>query len=246
MISLSAYTAAPVAALGLRTLLQQEENFQVAEIFASLDELEQHLLARADRQKGLAVLLLELSASLHLERLKRIASIEPRPMIVLWFDIVSAEYLVQAMALGVKAALSRQSSIANHLECLRTVAAGYSWIDGEANRRLVATSRVALAPRERHVTGLIALGLSNKQIAWSLGITEGTVKTYVSKLLEKLGVKDRLELALLALKNLNANQAAAASLPRSLDRGKVKPLSVPAFLSIDTDPPHASAGSHRV
>ena len=245
MADLSAYTAAPVAALGLRTLLQQEPNFKVAEIFADLDELEQHL-ERMGNPRGSAVLLLELSASLHLERLKRIATIEPRPLIVLWFDIVSAEYLVQALALGVKAALSRQSSIANHLECLRRVASGYSWIDGEANRKLVATSRVALAPRERHVIGLIALGLSNKQVAWSLGITEGTVKTYVSKLLEKLGVKDRLELALLALKNLNANQAAAASLPRALDNGKVQPLSVPAFLSIDTDPPRVAANGHPV
>lgn len=245
MISLSAYTTAPVAALGLHSLLQHEENFEVAEIVANLDELEQHLLERPAWQDGTAVLLLELSASLHLERLKKIASIEPRRPIILWFDIVSAEYLVQALALGVKAALSRQSSIASHLECLRTVAGGYSWIDGEAHRKLVATSRVALAPRERHVTGLIALGLSNKQIAWSLGITEGTVKTYVSKLLEKLGVKDRLELALLALKNLNANQAAAAALPRSLDRGKVKPLSVPAFLSIGTDPQHSTANGHR-
>lgn len=245
MISLSAYTAAPVAALGLRTLLQQDENFEVADIFANLDELEQHL-ARADRQERPDVLLLELSASLDLECLKRISSIQPRRPIVLWFDIVSAEYLVQAMALGIKAALSRQSSIASHLECFRTVAGGYSWMDGEANRKLVATSRVALAPRERHVTGLVALGLSNKQIAWSLGITEGTVKTYVSKLLEKLGVKDRLELALLALKNLNANQAAAASLPRALDKGKVQPLSVPAFLSIDTHVLHSSPNGHRV
>ena len=106
-------------------------------------------------------------------------------------------------------------------------------MDREANRKLASTNRIALAPRERHVTGLIAQGLSNKEIAWSLGITEGTVKVYLSKLFDKLGVSDRFELALVALKNLAVNQTAAASMPRSLDGDKVRPLTMPAFLSLD-------------
>ena len=52
-----------------------------------------------------------------------------------------------------------------------------------------------LYPRERQVALLIALGCSNKQIATVLGITEGTVKVYVSKLLVDFGVSTRLEIA---------------------------------------------------
>jgi DNA-binding NarL/FixJ family response regulator len=233
MISLSAYAVAPVTGIGLCAILETEESFRVSGTFTSLDELEAHLLEAHRRETPPNVLLLELSATLNLSHLKRISSIDSRTAIVLWFDIVSGEYLSQAMALGAHGALSRNSSVETHIECLKTVADGYSWMDREAARKLLSTSRVALAPRERHVMGLIAQGLSNKEIAWSLDITEGTVKVYLSRLFDKLGVSDRFELALLALKNLNANQTAAASIPRSLDGDKVRPLSMPAFLSLD-------------
>lgn len=227
MISLSAYAVAPVAALGLRAIVEKEECFEVSGIFSSLEELEAHVKETAPE-----LLLVELSATLNLNHLKRLAAASPRSAMVLWFDIVSVEYLSQALALGARGVLNRNSSVDMHLECLRSVASGYTWIDHQASQKLAATSRIPLAPRERHVTGLIAQGLSNKQIAWSLGITEGTVKVYLSKLFEKVGVNDRLELALLALKNLSANQTAAASLPRAFEGDKVKPLSMPAFLSL--------------
>jgi two-component system, NarL family, nitrate/nitrite response regulator NarL len=238
MISLSAYAVAPVAGIGLRAILEKEEAFRMSGMFAGLNELEAHLrevsLAEPNRNEMPPnLLLLELSAQLNLNQLKRIAAVDSRTAIILWFDSVSGEYLSQAMALGVQGVLNKTSSIETHLECLKTVAGGYLWIDREANRKLLSTSRVALAPRERQVTGLLAQGLSNKEIAWSLGITEGTVKVYLSKLFDKVGVGDRFELALLALKNLSANQVAAANMPRSLDGDKVRPLSMPAFLSLD-------------
>ena len=59
-----------------------------------------------------------------------------------------------------------------------------------------------LSPRERQLLRLISQGLSNKQIAGTLMITEGTVKVYLSRLFKKVGVLDRFELALYGLKNL--------------------------------------------
>jgi len=233
MISLSAYAVAPVAGVGLRAILEKEGSFQILETFSDLDKLAAHLMETRDGGASPNLLVLELSPKLNLNQLQKLAAIDSRTAIILWFDIVSAEYLSQAVALGAQGVLSKTSSVETHLECLKTVSDGYSWIDREANRKLMSTSRVALAPRERHVTGLIAQGLSNKEIAWSLGITEGTVKVYLSKLFDKLGVSDRFELALLALKNLSANQAAAANGPRALDGDKVKPLSMPAFLSLE-------------
>jgi DNA-binding NarL/FixJ family response regulator len=58
-----------------------------------------------------------------------------------------------------------------------------------------------LTNREKEVLRLIGNGLSNKEIAVALYITEGTVKSHVSNLLSKLGVRDRTKLALLAQKN---------------------------------------------
>lgn len=57
-----------------------------------------------------------------------------------------------------------------------------------------------LAPREREVLRLIAKANSNKEIARALGLTEGTVKGYVSQILEKLGLSDRTEAALMAMR----------------------------------------------
>ncbi len=233
MISLSAYAAAPVSGAGVRAILEKEQSIQVTGTFTCLDQLEAHM---ADPERnGLPprVVLLELSASLTLNRLKKIAGIDQQTWIVLWFDTASGEYLSQAIAAGARGLLGKNSSIETHIECLKAVAQGYSWLDAEAKKKLMSTRRVALAPRERHVTGLIAQGLSNKEIAWSLGITEGTVKVYLSKLFDKVGVSDRFELALLALKNMNASHSADTTLPRTLDGDKVKPLSVPAFLSLE-------------
>jgi two-component system, NarL family, response regulator LiaR len=58
----------------------------------------------------------------------------------------------------------------------------------------------SLTPREREVVGLIARGLSNKRIALELGIAEKTVKTHVSSILGKLGLTDRTQVALHAVR----------------------------------------------
>jgi two-component system, NarL family, nitrate/nitrite response regulator NarL len=237
MITLSAYTVAPVTGIGLRVILETEKDFQVSGTFSGLNDLEAHLVEANRRETPPDLLLLELPETLKLNQLERIAAINSRTAIVLWFGTVSCEYLSQAMALGAQGVLSKYSSVATHIECLRTVARGYTWMDPEAKRRLLPTSRIALAPRERHLTGLIAQGFSNKEIAWSLGITEGTVKVYLSKLFDKVGVSDRFELALLALKNLGVNQTAAASMPREHDGDKPRALSMPAFLSLDKGRP---------
>jgi len=63
--------------------------------------------------------------------------------------------------------------------------------------------------RRRDLITLLAQGLKNKEIATALGLSEGTVKVYLSKLFLKLGVKDRFELALVSLRNLQYGAAPA-------------------------------------
>jgi DNA-binding CsgD family transcriptional regulator len=62
-----------------------------------------------------------------------------------------------------------------------------------------------LTGREIQLIRLLALGLKNKEIAATLSITEGTVKVYLSRLFQKLGVKDRFELALYGMKHPGSN-----------------------------------------
>ena len=58
-----------------------------------------------------------------------------------------------------------------------------------------------LTPRERHVAALISQAMSNKEIAWELHLSEGTVKEYLSVMFKKLGVQNRTELALWMIAN---------------------------------------------
>jgi DNA-binding CsgD family transcriptional regulator len=73
---------------------------------------------------------------------------------------------------------------------------------------------VSLTKRESQLVSLLSQGLKNKEIASTLTISEGTVKVYLSRLFQKVGVKDRFELALYGLRNLqNMNGEASALNP---------------------------------
>jgi len=61
---------------------------------------------------------------------------------------------------------------------------------------------VALSRRQTQLLSLLVQGLKNREIATELGISEGTVKAYLTTLFEKVGARDRFELALYGLKNL--------------------------------------------
>ncbi len=89
------------------------------------------------------------------------------------------------------------------MKCLLKVAAGELWVEKALSDKLLSTSRVALTTRERQLAGLLTQGLKNKEVAYSLGIAEGTVKVYLSRLFQKLGVKDRFELALFAMEHIS-------------------------------------------
>lgn len=133
--------------------------------------------------------------------------------IILWVDEVSAEFASQAISLGVRGLLRRSLPIAMQARCLDRVAAGELWVEKTLSNKLLSTKRIALTPRERQLVVLVAQGLKNKEIAYRLGVSEGTVKVYLCRLFAKTGVNDRLELALFALKNLFVNQTSEVAAP---------------------------------
>jgi DNA-binding CsgD family transcriptional regulator len=87
------------------------------------------------------------------------------------------------------------------------VAEGGLWFEETLKTSFSNAKAVALTRRESQLVSLLSHGLKNKEIASTLFITEGTVKVYLSRLFQKLGVKDRFELALYGLKNLPAGTA---------------------------------------
>ncbi|MFG2594029.1 response regulator [Streptomyces sp. NPDC048438] len=115
------------------------------------------------------------------------------------------EYVYEALRAGASGFLLKDAPPDRLLHGIRTVAAGAALLDPEVTRQLVGRYAarirptedkghgIPLTPRELEVLRLIADGLSNNEIAASLVISRETVKTFVSRILTKLGLRDRVQ-----------------------------------------------------
>ncbi|ADH70038.1 MULTISPECIES: response regulator transcription factor [Nocardiopsis] len=115
------------------------------------------------------------------------------------------EYVYEALRAGASGFLLKDAPPAQLLHGIRTVSTGAALLDPEVTRQLVgryaarirppdaAAADARLTPRELEVLRLIANGLSNGEIAASLFISQETVKTFVSRILTKLDLRDRVQ-----------------------------------------------------
>jgi DNA-binding NarL/FixJ family response regulator len=123
------------------------------------------------------------------------------------------EYVYEALRAGASGFLLKDAPAAQLLTGIRTVASGAALLAPEVTRQLVgkyaarirpvenATGDTELTRRELEVLRLIADGQSNGEIAATLVISQETVKTYVSRLLAKLGLRDRVQAVVYAYRN---------------------------------------------
>ncbi len=108
-------------------------------------------------------------------------------------------------------------------ECVRTVARGATWVQGTKNASAAADDndmvgtrvRDRLTAKELRVVSMIVQGFKNKEIASRLGTTEQVIKNYLRNVYDKVGVSDRLELALFTLHHRILKEAAAAANPEA-------------------------------
>jgi DNA-binding NarL/FixJ family response regulator len=135
----------------------------------------------------------------------------PKVLVVTTFNV--DEYVYEALRAGASGFLLKDAPLAELVNGVRTVARGESLLAPAVTRTLIgrfadrvkpaatATGSVPLprlAPREREVLKLIASGLSNAEIAEELVLSVETVKTYVSRILTKLDLRDRVQAVVLA------------------------------------------------
>jgi two-component system, NarL family, response regulator LiaR len=131
-----------------------------------------------------------------------------RPAVVVLTSAADDEHLVRAMQAGATSYLLKTASAEHVIAAVRDAAAGTASLSPELLTRLTQALRRPpppdplrqLSPRERDVLALIARGRSNRQIARDLAIGEQTVKTHVSSILGKLGLQDRVQAAIFALR----------------------------------------------
>lgn len=155
------------------------------------------------------VLLADLTTSITFEVLSGLNELARETKIVLWVHEISTELALQAMSLGIRGILRKTLPVETLCRCLNRVNDGELWFEKALTDSLMTARRYSLTRREGQLVALLAQGLKNKEIAFALTISEGTVKVYLSRLFQKLGVKDRFELALYGLKNLSLGSQSA-------------------------------------
>ncbi|HZC42374.1 MAG TPA: response regulator transcription factor [Streptosporangiaceae bacterium] len=129
----------------------------------------------------------------------------PRILILTTFDL--DEYVYDALRAGASGFLLKDVTAERLFDAVRVIAAGEALLAPAVTRRLISefarqrpaapapppAPLAALTPRETQVLRLVAQGLSNPEIAARLVVTEETVKTHVSRMLAKLGLRDRTQ-----------------------------------------------------
>jgi DNA-binding NarL/FixJ family response regulator len=161
-------------------------------------------------------------------QLADLAGAGPRVLILTTFDL--DEYVYDALCAGASGFLLKDVTAERLFEAVRVVAAGEALLAPTVTRRLIsefarlrphaaaspAGRLAALTPRETQVLRLVAEGLSNPEIAARLVVTEETVKTHVSRVLGKLGLRDRTQAVVTAYES-------GLVVPRSPGRGEPGP-----------------------
>jgi DNA-binding NarL/FixJ family response regulator len=203
------YSDQPILAVGLQSVLHSAEGFELTAVSGSVPALmEQLATVEAD------IILLDLTAEITFGVLSELKSAMLNSKVVLWVNYISTELAFQSMGLGVRGILRKTLPADLQVKCLQKVQAGELWFEKALTDSFLTAKRVVLTHREGQLVGLLSQGLKNKEIASTLLISEGTVKVYLSRLFQKVGVKDRFELALFGLKNLATTPGGAERRPR--------------------------------
>ena len=206
--------AHPIVLEGLRRVLNQQPGIEVVgEASDGMEAIDKIVQTTPD------VVLLDLKMPRvdGLTILRSIQTRAPQSKVILFTTPDNKEEFVEAMKLGCSGILHKDASISMIEKSIQKVHQGEIWLDSNTTaavfRSLASPSeysgshsngkmpreRAQLSQREREIVQLVAQGYKNKEMAEKMFISEQTVKNHLHNIFDKLGVSDRLELALYAI-----------------------------------------------
>jgi DNA-binding NarL/FixJ family response regulator len=183
---------------GLSAILaRQPDMLLVADAVSGFEAIEKHRRHRPH----VMLMDLRLSDQNGLEAMKTIREESPMSHILVLTAFDGDEDIYRALEAGASGYLLKDVSATELVDAVRIVSSGRRYVPDRIARRLAErVTYSALTDRELEVLRLIVAGNSNKEIAWLLRVTEGTIKGHVNNLLGKMGAKDRTHAAISALR----------------------------------------------
>jgi DNA-binding NarL/FixJ family response regulator len=209
----------PIFRDGLCKLLALEEDFEVV---AQASDGRQVLDVLQQYAPDILLLDLKMPGLDGLATLQRLQAVKNKTRVIVLTASDDKNEFVQAMKLGTSGIVLKQTATELLIKSIRKVHAGEIWLDSHTTaaviRQFVAAEdspppstspqagnrereRSPLSQREREIVALVAQGFKNKEMAEKMFISEQTVKNHLHNIFDKLGVSDRLELALYAIHN---------------------------------------------
>ena len=198
-----------VVRLGLRTLLEAEPDMEVVAEAGTADEA---LDKVARYRPDVVVMDVRLPGKSGLEACRLIRQQHPTTQVVILTSYLSEEFVSHALRAGAAGYVLKEVGGTELVNAIRSAREGHVAFDPHTASQMVARLRKleahieesafkGLSRREMEVLMLISRGKSNREIAQKLSLSEGTVRNYVSAIIEKLGMRNRIELATYAVQH---------------------------------------------
>ena len=195
-----------LVSLSLKTILEATGEIQVLELGQNGQEA---ITLYQKHQPEVLLMDIRMEVMSGLEAAEQILRQAPSANILFLTTFLDDEYIVRALRLGAKGYILKQN-FESLLPALKAVANGQSVFGNEIITRLpdfLSQTRVfdystqGITEKELRMIELVAEGLSNREIASELFLSEGTVRNYLSSILEKLDLRDRTQLAVFYYQN---------------------------------------------
>lgn len=187
----------PIVRFGLSALLGMQEDIEVV---GTAGDGSSALAMLQETPADVVLVDLRMAQMSGIETLQKLSHVAPRTRPIVLSSFEFDEEIYAAVKAGAQGYVHKEASAAEILKAIRTVYAGKQAFPHRIAERLSSHKMsVGLSDREREVLELVARGLTNKEVAAALGLSQFTVRNHLNHVAEKLDVSDRTEAIVVAL-----------------------------------------------
>ncbi len=188
----------PLTRLGVRAVVSGENDL---EIIGEADNLADGFALFRERDPQVTILGLRFPESCSIDDLDRYFAERPKAKVIVLAEHAGDAEIAKALKKGAAGYICKDISPSGLVDAIRTVAAGRKYIPDDIARILSEhVGKEELTPAESNVLRMVVGGMSNKEIAFALDVSENTVKTHLQNIFAKIGVSGRTSATMTAIK----------------------------------------------